>query len=431
MIANKPSTYPRMHDTPPYELTDHTSRAWTERHDIRDYQTDPTLGQESEVTVLVKWTNQTYHDDNLRAMFTPNWDPVAGISRTNAWRHRNRYYDGLIVQANLGTDFLDSSNADTVRPALQPTGIDTREDGLTAFACADKVMLSPDGDPTRLASELGHPTFARLHSVEFSPEGARVLTASSSLDLVHEIDLHGDIVWTFDLWEDTPFNTNTLGQRFYRAMPTDANETMLHNPDPRILKDDESLRGAACVIDDPSAYDQLGLPTNLTPVFINTASYGSGNDILTTSFHKGEAWIISRDTGRIAIAASGMRNPHGMHRDPLLGGYIVTDTGHERSIFLTDDLRKELIIDLSTLQDRKAGLEQSHWLQYVTRLGDNLYCAVVAPRQKITLFDPVRRLRRDIPFDPEWGIQLVAQSIKRTNTTAQLGRLAASASKNR
>lgn len=409
MITRNPNAPSLMHDAPlSYELTDQAHRPWTERHDICDYQIDPGLGQGSEVTVLVKWTNQTYHDDNLRAMFTSNWDPVAGISRTNAWRHRNRYYDGLIVQANLDADYLDAGNVAAVQPASQPTGVDTRKDGLTAFACADKIMLSPDTDPARIASQLGHLTFARLHSVEFSPDETQLLTASSSLDLIHEVDLQGNITWTLDLWTDTPFNTNTLGQRFYRTMPTDASEPVLRNPDPRALKDDESLRGATCILDDPSAYNQLGLPTNLTPVFINTASYGKGNDILTTAFHKGEAWIISRDTGRIAVAASGMRNPHGMHRDPLLDGYMVTDTGHERSIFLTDDLRKELVVDLSTLQDRKAGLEQSRWLQYVTRLGNNLYCAVMAPRQKVTLFDPVRRVRRDIPFDLEWGIQLIA-----------------------
>lgn len=408
----------------PYEFVDRTNRSSTENHDISDYQIDPTLGQESDVTLLVKWTNQTYHDDNLRAMSTPNWDPVAGISRTNAWRHRNQYYDGLIVQARLESDHLDNSNADHVYPVLQPTGIDTREDGLTAFACANKIMLSLDSNPAETTSELSLPTFARLHSVEFNSDGRRVLTASSSLDLVHEVDLHGNITWTLDLWSDTHLNVNSLDQRFYRTMPSNTTKPVLHNPDPRLLRENESLRGATCVLDDPSAYNDLGLPTNLTPVFINTASYGKQHDVLTTSFHRGEAWIIGRDTGRIAVAASGMRNPHGMHQDPLLGGYMVTDTGNERSIFLTDDLRKELIIDLSMLQDRKVGLEQSRWLQYVTRLNNNLYCAVVAPRQKITLFDPIRRLRRDISFDPEWGIQLVTPRKQNTGSVANLGKQA-------
>ncbi len=408
MAANTLNAHPGEPHAPMYEFDDHTERIWSDRHDILDYHEDPKLGFDSDVTILVKWTNQTYHDDNLRAMFTPNWDPVAGISRTNSWRHRNRYYDGLIVQASLGTEYLDSGSVDIVQPVLQPTGIDTRQDGLTAFACGDKILFSPDGDPTNTTSEIGHPTFARLHSVEFSPDGERVLTASSSLDLVHEIDLRGNLTWTLDLWRDTPFNANALGQKFYRTTPDATGAHVLHNPDARTLKDDESLRDAICVLDDPSAYDNLGLPTNLTPVFINTASYGNGNDILTTSFHRGEAWIINRDVGRIAVAAKAMRNPHGLHKDPLLEGFMVTDTGHERSIFLTDDLEKELVIDFSTLQERKAGLEKSHWLQYVTRLDTNLYCAVIAPRQKLTLFDPIRRVRRDIPFHPDWGIQLVA-----------------------
>ncbi|HSW74423.1 MAG TPA: hypothetical protein VLG16_00990 [Candidatus Saccharimonadales bacterium] len=247
------------------------------------------------------------------------------------------------------------------------------------------------------------------------------MTASSSLDLVHEIDLKGNLTWTLDLWRDTPFNANILGQKFYRSILDAANTRALHNPDAKALKDDTNLRNATCVLDDPSAYDNLGLPTNLTPVFINTASYGNDNDILTTSFHRGEAWVINRDTGQITVAAKNMRNPHGMHKDSLLGGYMVTDTGHERSIFMTNDLRGELVIDFSTLQERKPGLEKSRWLQYVTRLSDNLYCAVIAPRQKITLFNPIQQTRRDISFDPEWGIQLVA---KAGQAAKSIGRIA-------
>lgn len=423
MAADILNTYPSGPDGTRYEFSDHTERLQSDRHDILDYQEDPELGTGSAVNILVKWTNQTYHDDNLRTMFTHNWDPVAGISRTNSWRHRNRYYDGLIVQAGLDAEYLDSGNATIVQPALQPTGVDTREDGLTAFACADKLLFSPNGDPAFTTSEFGHPTFARLHSVEFSPDGERVLTASSSLDLVHELDLHGNPIWTLDLWRDTPFNTNALGQKFYRSAADTTDLRALHNPDAKTLKDDESLRGSNCILDDPSAYDSLGLPTNLTPVFINTASYGHNNDILTTSFHRGEAWVINRNVGRVVVASKNMRNPHGLHQDPLLEGFMVTDTGHEHSIFLTDDLRRELVIDLSTLQGRKAGLEESRWLQYVTRLDINLYCAVIAPRQKITLFDPVRRVRRDIPFDPEWGIQLVAPR-KSAERLPSIGRLA-------
>ncbi|HSW74424.1 MAG TPA: hypothetical protein VLG16_00995 [Candidatus Saccharimonadales bacterium] len=54
-----------------YEFGDSTERVYTSQHDILDYQEDPELGYGSTGTILVKWTNQTYHDDNLRAMQLP------------------------------------------------------------------------------------------------------------------------------------------------------------------------------------------------------------------------------------------------------------------------------------------------------------------------------------------------------------------------
>lgn len=386
-----------------YEFLDVTERLRTHEEDIIHYIEDADLGRNVDVTLLVKWTNQRYHDENLRAMFTDSWDPVAGISRKNAGRHRNRYYDGQIINIGLNNDYLTNEGASLVRDVLQPTGIDSYG-SLTAFACADSIVLSEEGDVARPSKIIGHPNFARLHSVEFNERGNRLLTASSSLDLLYEVDLEGNIVWQMDMW-DTPFNVNLLGQRFSRKLSSGSNALL--NPDPLSLKDDEKMLGIDCVLDDPSKYNNLGLPTNLTPVFINTASYGSNSQILTTSFHRGEGWIIDRLNNRVRIASKGLRNPHGFHKDPLLGGYIITDTGNEKVRFLNGNVTEELSIDFSNLQDRKEGLNKARWLQYTNRLSPNLYCAIIAPRQKLTLFDPINRTRRDIPFDPDWGIQMV------------------------
>ncbi len=391
-----------------YDFHDSSERSFRDIHDVSDYAYDPNLGRDIQANVLVKWTNQSYHDENLRSMFTGGWDHVAGIARTNSWRHRNQYYDGLVVETSLDVDYIDSENADRVEPALQPTGLDARADGLTAFACANKISLSADGDISNPSETITHPTFARLHSVEFNPDGNRLLTASSSLDLLHELDLDGQIVWTFDAWTDTPFNINKLGQSFLRAYALGSGA--LRNPDPVDLKGNEELRGARCVIDDPTRYNDLGLPTNLTPVFMNTASYNEEGDVLVTSFHRGEAWVIDRAAHSVNVVARDMRNPHGLHQQD--DGLMVTDTGNEYAIFISDDFRRETIVDFSTLDQRKRGLEKSRWLQYTTQLDNNLYCAVVSPRQRLTLFDPIQRTRRDIPFDTEWGVQNVTRKAR-------------------
>lgn len=392
--------------SPTYEFIDETSRNDVTVTDVADFDIDPNLGREQQAVLLVKWTNQRYHDDNLRAMSTPEWDSVSGISKTNAWRHRNQYYPGLVTVSSLDADYLDTVNAEAAEYALQPTGISTNRLGTVALACGDRILLSDSYMPSGKYHEIVRHDFARLHSVEFDSVKDRLLTTSSSLDLIQEVDLAGNLTWTMDMW-DTPFNRNKLGQEFFRSAGRAGLRSYLRNPDPKLLKDDESYRGAVCVLDNPEAYENLGLPTNLTPVFPNTASYGNNNDVLVTTFHRGEAWVIDRDTNEISIVQRGMKHPHGLHTDPLLDGYMVTDTGNEAVHFIASDFRRQITMKLSNLGNRKQGLENSRWLQYTTRLSDDLYCAVVAPRQCLTLFNPVQKTRRDIAFDADWGIQEV------------------------
>lgn len=387
-----------------YSFTNHTERRFTADLDLADFTENPELGKGVDVTILVKWTNQTYHDENLRAIFSPEWDNLTGISRTNAWRHRNQYYPGKIVEISLDNDYLDDASAAKAEDASQPTGIDRRHDGTYALALGDRIHLSDTAMPSDTVSSIERVDFARLHSVEFDDTGRHILTTSSSLDLIQEVDLTGNLHWTWDMW-DTTFNTNQLNQSFYRSIGRLVLGDYLHNPSVESLKD-PSNHSANVVIDDPNAYDRLGLSTNLTPVFPNGASYGFGRDILVSSFHRGESWILNKESDSVKIVTRDQKKPHGFHRDPSFG-YIVSDTGNEVVHFISPDLESETRITTANLQGRKPGLEAVRWLQYTTRLADNLYCAVIAPRQMITLFDPIGKTRRDIPFDPEWGIQKV------------------------
>ncbi len=389
-----------------YDIHDEVINVVAEEVDIETYTLNPELGRGLQATILVKWTNQLYHDENLRAMFTPSWDPVSGISKANAYRHRNQYYDGLIVKTSLDSDHIDADGADSVEHAVQPTGVARREDGLTAFACGDKIFLSATGKFSDSFKTIEHEDFARLHSVEFNQGGDKLLTSSSALDLVFELDLDGNIVWKFDAWKNTPYNANTLGQTFFRSVEDVESGDVLLNPDPIELKEKTDMRGISCVIDDPKKYVSLGLPTNLTPAFINGASYGEGDDILVTTFHNGEAWIINRAGHDVAIVASEMGSPHGFNVFPG-NGYVVTDTKAEKLRLLDTSLGSQKVIDFSNLKDRKPGLENAKWLQYTTQLDDNLFCSVMATRQRLVFFNPATKERREVSFDENWGIQLV------------------------
>lgn len=391
-------------DTPSeFLLIDHTERKKTHYESIERYVDDEDLGRDISVTLLVKWTNQLYHDENLRDMFTQDWDSVNGISKKNRGRHRNQYYPGLVVHASLNNPLLDIESVTRATPLLQPTGV-ARHGDLSAYAYANKIMLCESDDPERLIATLENPMFARLHDLEFNNDGTKLLTASSSLDMLYEINLQGEVTWSLDLWNI--LDTNAIGQQFARKVPKNCDGWQL-NPDPRKLKEDPALQNARCVINNPSKYDSLGLPTNLIPVFINSVAYGNRDEILTTSFHKGEGWIIDRENNRIVIAAKNMRNPHGFRRDPLLEGYLVSDTANEQVIFLSEDLGDELVIDLSSQPGHKPGQERVKWMQNVTRLDDNLYCAIMSSRQSLVLFNPLLKLKRVVKLDPNWGVQIV------------------------
>lgn len=377
--------------------------------DVNNYTLDRDLGRGIGIVAVVKWTNQVYHDNYLRSLLSGGWDASLGLSNAPNNRARSRYYEGLIARSDLDTDSIQATDCDTTE-MLQPTGFDHLADGSEVYASANCLVLQRLGG-NATARVIQNPWFARLHSAEFNEAGDRVLTASSALDVIYEVDIKdGKPSWSLDVWEETPLRQNIFGQSLYRHMPLSPclGDAVLHNPDPLYLKDNDETRGATCVIDDPSVYRGLGLPTALMPAFVNSVSYGLEDTVLATSYQRGEGWVIDRANQVIKIIAKGMKRPHGLHLDPLLEGYMVTDTVGEKAIYLSSDLKRSLVIDFAHLPGMKPGLEKAGWLQYTTRIAPDTYCAVLTSRQMLVVFDPVRRLRREVAIDPQWGVQLIA-----------------------
>lgn len=389
-----------------YAFVDRTKRSSGFSESITDYEYDPLLGNDIEATVVVKWDNQREHDDNLRVLGRVGWDVARGHALAPSPRDRHRYYGGYVVRTLLDCDTLSRETV-TAQPVLQPTGVTVRQDGTTVYASGNRLLVSPDGDVNNVSATIDNPMFARLHSVAFSEDGNRILTASSSLDMLYELRVEdGSVAWAMDLWAETPHNTNILGQSFYRSQKPETAGFLL-NPSSFDLKDNEQLRDAECVVDDPSAYKWLGLATALTPVFINAVDYESNDVILATSFGRGEAWRVDREKRQIEVIAKDLGRPHGLHVNRGFGGYLLSDTLNEKVIFLDENLGHERVLDLSQMGERKEGIENSRWLQYTTELQPGVYCAAMTSRQRLTLFNPSEKTRRDIVVDPDWGVQMV------------------------
>lgn len=393
--------------TSPYTFIDKTERLSVVSEDIESYDYDSNLGNTIAATILVKWANQLEHDENLRFLATGGWDVRNGHALAPSPRERHRYFGGYIIHTVLDQDQIAHSSVETT-PATQPSGVATRSDGTTVYATGNTLVVTPNGDFNNPLRQIENPMFARLHSVAFDADGRHVLTSASSLDMLYELDVeNGEVVWSMDMWSDTPHNSNALGQHFFRSGDS-LEGNFLHNPTSFELKDNETLRGALCVVDDPETYKSLGLATALTPVFLNSVDYDYDQTlILATSFSMGEAWRIRRPTKTVEVVARGLGRPHGLHTALSGYGYVLSDTLNEKVSIFNRDFSRERVIDLSGLGDRKVKLEKAKWLQYTTELRDGLFCAAMTSRQSLTLFDIHARTRRDIFVDPDWGVQMV------------------------
>lgn len=395
-----------------YEIIDNSTRQQQSVEAITDYAVDPHLAEEHDIVLLVKWDDQRQRDDGIREFARQH--PLHS-TRTEAGpgpRRQLGYFGGYIVRASLAQDSL-TIDTTVSEPVVRPMGMDVAADGRTVYALGNELRLRAAPESGLLSQTFWQPQFARLHSAVFDERQKRLLTSSASLDMLYEIDcVSGKVAWSMDLWEETPFNTNDRGQSFFRK-PVKAEGDYVMNPSSAALENDPTLVAAACVIDDPEAYDRLGLKTALVPVFINSIDYENDRTLLATSYGRGEAWRIHRDSGQIEVVAKNLARPHGFHKKDSDGGYLVSDTRNERVLFLDEDFKREHVVDLSDAEYRKPGLENHKWLQYTSELADNTYCAVMSSRQTLILFNPVERVRRTVRFDPDWGVQTVfaAQSL--------------------
>jgi hypothetical protein len=368
---------------------------------LHELAPSPDLGRDIDAVVLIKWTNQQYHDDNLRAMFTDNWDPISGISKSNTWRHRNQYYDGLIVQTSLDNDILTSARSQKVEHSIQPTDIDITPEKVV-IAAGNRLIVRDNMDESDTQTVISNPWFARLHSAEFTRNDT-ILTVSSAFDQIFEVDMNGEIVWEMDIWNNGR-NVNRLGH--FLVKNSSGYENISENTDVEILKQATTDPSIVHYISDPRAYGGLGLPTNVAPAFVNAVSQVGEDKLLATSFRYGEAWVIDKAKRTIDVALENLTNPHGFIATP--NGFMVTNTGEETVIFFDSELQPTHMLDVGVMEDRKKGLEQSRWLQNSVHLEGDIYATYSAPRQKLTLFDMNLSEYRDIDVDPSWGLQTLA-----------------------
>ncbi|MEM9463396.1 MAG: hypothetical protein AAGF11_55150, partial [Myxococcota bacterium] len=167
-----------------------------------------------------------------------------------------------------------------------------------------------------ISERIRHPWFNHIHTLERTPRG--LLVSSSGTDLLAEVDEHGELSWSFFMFE--------------------------HGYDDRRFRFGSSF-------DRSLDYNRRYLPAALT-THPNSAIRVDDHTVLATLFSTGELVKIDSDRGHVEVIESGLKRPHSIRRRPG-GGYMLSDTEAGRVLLLgpTFDIEQIVPVDVPWIQD--------------------------------------------------------------------------------
>lgn len=342
---------------------------------IKTFSLDPTLGVGSNVIILVKRVDQLTKDSAIVSNLG------SGRSNRRGSKELHSYYPGYVLKVQLSDSEICLNSSQAIFKALQPTGIDYYQ-GDVLIASGSEILIL-NAKTLELRQKITDSSFAKLHTVEVNESKRTILTVSSSLDTIVELDLDTqEKLWEFCAWNNG-FDTNSNGERFTRKPVKNSK---------KIFVSDRYNNG-------------LGLPTYVAPVHLNGASYLTADSFLCTAFHQGEAWIISQHDALITPVMKGLGCPHGFIKNNQFGGTLLSNTESEEIIFLDCNFHPIYKLSLGGFAEKLPGLTSNNWLQLSGKLSADTYFAVMEPYRKILVFNLFERTYNAFSYDRNWGIQ--------------------------
>ena len=310
---------------------------------------------------------------------------------------------------------IDTENADWQIFGTEPRDIAFRED-ITIVTSTDELLVidTPSGN---LIRTIRNAKFKNIHNIVFSSKNpSQLLLSSSGLDRVIEIDIWTEeIVYEWVAWE-YGFDKNLFGMTILDSqnlpdLPFDSNRYSL---DEALLKfqgmsELPKINGEYSLVINPEDVTKpLGVDRTLKSVHPNWVGYGNSSaKLLATFFQSGQAVEIDRDTGVVTPFLEGLKRPHGVV--PYLDGYIVTDTGNGKVIYINSNLEIDTIYDFTGLPYNVG--EQFYpgeWLQLSYPIYDqSLIATIDSRRDQIIVWDPIRECYSCYEFSHKWIIHCV------------------------
>jgi len=363
------------------------------------YEFDPSLAQEEEIIFTVKTTLQLEKNDyQAQLMKKKN----LGVFGREAARP---YVLGIVAAFPLAFDRFDwtLTEAKWAFSVVEPYGVDASRSKMALATAQSVQLINMDTGEARLCH---NPWLNQGHTVEFSPDGKKLLVGSSGFDAVFEFDSEsGGVVWQWFAW-DHGFDQSKLGHYVVRSgAKCKALKAMGHD---------------VLLVDDPEKYP-FGIPTRQKPAHLNSACYDSDGKILVTLFHQGSGYVIDQNTGEAKEVISGLSNPHKLSRRKR-GGYFISDTKGGKLILFDEKYRREYEVALAGIPGVARSPQLSEFLQNTTELREDLFACVDIHRSSLWLIDVKRRRYRGIKFPAEWSVHDVA-SVGR-NLDRRIGSLA-------
>ena len=349
------------------------------------YNYDPSLAQHEEVIVTVKTTLQLEKNEYQADLLKRANLGVFGREEARP------YILGIVAAFSLAYDRFDwsLSEAKWAFSSVEPYGVHANRNKMALATAQSVQLINMDTGEAKLCHD---PWLNQGHTVEFSPDGKKLLVGSSGFDAVFEFDTEsGEVVWQWFAW-DHGFDRSKLGHYVVRS---DARREALAAKGHDVL-----------LVDDPGKYP-FGIPTRRKPAHLNSACYDSYGRILVTLFHQGAGYVVDRNTGEAKEMISGLSNPHKLSRRKC-GGYFISDTKGGKLIFLDEKYRPEYEVALAGTPGVVRSPQLSEFLQNTTELREDLFACIDIHRSSLWLIDVRRRRYRSIKFPVEWSVHDVA-----------------------
>lgn len=300
---------------------------------------------------------------------------------------------GIVLLSSLDIDEISPTNFRERIDIEEPTGFDVFGSKIVIASWNKLIIYDFTSNEVKI---IRNDWFANLHTAVFSKDGKSVLVASPGFDMILEVAVeNGEVIWEWCAWE--------------HGYPVSKSEKYFFTRD-RLFKDVERHLGREVVyVDNPQKYKGYGIPVGDRANHLNGAIYDFDDNILATLYHRGKVIKIDRKTKIATELYSDLTQPHGLGKDGA-HGYIVTSTGGEnaRLEFLDQDFKLLRKIRVSGVPGIREGLPESlEWLQYTTRIDENIYAMVDIHRSAIFLVNPKDRTYRTIRLPKEWSVQMI------------------------